>query len=170
MLDDREVGELELRGGSITPGYFRRPDLTAATFHEGWLRTGDLGYCVDGEVVVCGRIKDVINIGGRNVYPEEIERAAASVEGVRTGNVVAFGIEGRRGKEAIVVVAETRVDAPDQLRDEVVDRVCDVVGIPPLEVRFVAPGSLPKTSSGKLQRSLCRTRYLTESVGAYADR
>src|SRR2546429_667100 len=83
-------------------------------------------------------------------------RAGASVEGVRTGNVVAFGIEGRRGKEAIVVVAETRVDAPDQLRDEVVDRVCDVVGIPPLEVRFVAPGSLPKTSSGKLQRSLCR--------------
>ena len=77
----------------MTPGYFRRPDVTAATFHDGWLRTGDLGYLVDGEVVVCGRIKDVIIIGGRNVFPEEIERAAAAVDGVRAGNVIAFGTE-----------------------------------------------------------------------------
>ncbi len=105
---DREVGELELRGSSVTPGYFARPELTAESFRDGWLRTGDLGYLVDGEVVVCGRIKDVIIVGGRNVFPEEIERAAASVDGVRAGNVIAFGTPGRRGKEGIVVVAETR--------------------------------------------------------------
>jgi fatty-acyl-CoA synthase len=159
VLGDREVGELELRGTSVTPGYYRRPDVTAAGFRDGWLRTGDLGYLVDGEVVVCGRIKDVIIIGGRNVYPEEIERAAATVDGVRAGNVIAFGVEGRRGKEGIVVVAEHRADDLRALRDAVVDRVCDAVGIPPLEVVFVTPGTLPKTSSGKLQRSACKRQH-----------
>jgi fatty-acyl-CoA synthase len=155
----REVGELELRGSSVTPGYFDRPQLNAETFHDGWLRTGDLGYLVDDEVVVCGRIKDVIIVGGRNVFPEEVERAAAHVEGVRAGNVIAFGTPGRRGKEGIVVVAETRADDLAPLHDQVVDRVCDAVGIPPLEIVFVEAGSLPKTSSGKLQRSLCKTQY-----------
>jgi fatty-acyl-CoA synthase len=158
-LRDREVGELELRGNSVTPGYYNRAELTAATFHDGWLRTGDLGYLVDGEVVVCGRIKDVIIVGGRNVYPEEIERAAAGIDGVRAGNVIAFGIEGRRGKEGIVVVAETKAEDPKGLRGSVVDGVCAAVGIPPLEVVLVRPGSLPKTSSGKLQRSLCKDQY-----------
>jgi fatty-acyl-CoA synthase len=161
---EREVGELELRGTSVTPGYWRRPEVTAANMHDGWLRTGDLGYLVDGEVVVCGRIKDVIIVGGRNVFPEEVERAAASVEGVRAGNVIAFGTEGRRGKEGIVVVAETKADDPHPLREQVVAKVCDAVGIPPHEVVLVEPGSLPKTSSGKLQRSLCRTRYLGDGL------
>jgi fatty-acyl-CoA synthase len=161
---DREVGELEIRGTSVTPGYFARPELTAASFHDGWLRTGDLGYVVDGEVVVCGRIKDVIIVGGRNVFPEEVERAAAGVDGVRAGNVIAFGTEGRRGKEGIVVVAETREAELRQLHDEVIDRVCDAVGIPPLEVIFVQAGSLPKTSSGKLQRSLCKMQYADDGL------
>ena len=161
---DREVGELELRGGSVTPGYYGRPDVTAATFHDGWLRTGDLGYLVDDEVVVCGRIKDVIIVGGRNVFPEEIERAAATVEGVRVGNVIAFGTEGRRGKEGITVVAETRAGASSALRDEIIDRVCDAVGIPPLEVVLVEAGTLPKTSSGKLQRSLCKAQHGTAAL------
>jgi fatty-acyl-CoA synthase len=165
-LRDREVGELELRGGSVTPGYYRRPELTADSFHDGWLRTGDLGYLVDGEVVVCGRIKDVIIVGGRNVYPEDVERAAAAVEGVRAGNVIAFGIEGRRGKEGIVVVAETKLGDPGPLRDSVVDRVCGAVGIPPLDVVLVPPGTLPKTSSGKLQRSLCKAQYHGEALRA----
>jgi fatty-acyl-CoA synthase len=164
LCSDREVGEIELRGSSVTPGYFRRPDLDAAIYHDGWLRTGDLGYLVDGEVVVCGRIKDVIIVGGRNVFPEEIERAAAGVDGVRAGNVVAFGIPSRRGREGIVVVAETKADEPGPLRGQVVRRVSDVVGIPPRDVILVRAGTLPKTSSGKLQRSLCRTRYLDDQL------
>ena len=164
VRDEREVGELELRGSSVTPGYWRRDDVTAAMMHDGWLRTGDLGYLVDGEVVVCGRIKDVIIVGGRNVFPEEVERAAAAVEGVRAGNVIAFGTDGRRGREGIVVVAETKADDPSPLRRDVVARVRDSVGIPPFEVVLVRPGSLPKTSSGKLQRSLCRTQYLDGSL------
>jgi fatty-acyl-CoA synthase len=161
---DREVGEIELRGASITPGYFRNPDATAATFRDGWLRTGDLGYVVDGELVICGRRKDVIIVGGRNVFPEDIERAAAGVDGVRAGNVIAFGTTGRRGREAIVVVAETRADdegtAP--VRAAVAERITDAIGIPPTEIVLVAPGTLPKTSSGKLQRSLCKDHYLSD--------
>jgi fatty-acyl-CoA synthase len=159
---DREVGEIELRGTSVTPGYFRNPEATAAGFRDGWLRTGDLGYLVDGEVVICGRQKDVIIVGGRNVFPEDVERAAAKVDGIRAGNVIAFGATGARGREAIVVVAEAQTDDAPTARREVAAGVTAAVGIPPHEIVLVEPGSLPKTSSGKLQRALCRERYLTD--------
>jgi fatty-acyl-CoA synthase len=132
--------------------------VTAAASHDGWLRTGDLAYLVAGELVVCGRLKDVIIVGGRNVFPEDVERAVASVDGVRVGNVIAFGIDGVKGREALVVVAETKVDDVATVREAVVGRVLDAVGLPS-EVVLVSPGSLPKTSSGKLQRSLCKSRY-----------
>ena len=159
VMREREAGELEVRGNSMTPGYYNRPEVTAAAFHDGWLRTGDLGYLVGGELVVCGRLKDMIIVGGRNVFPEDVERAVAEVEGVRAGNVIAFGIERQPGREGLVVVAETRERDVPMLRAAVADRVRDAVGLPP-EVVFVTPGTLPKTSSGKLQRSLCRSRYL----------
>jgi fatty-acyl-CoA synthase len=161
---DREVGEVELRGASISPGYYRNPDATAAAQRDGWLRTGDLGYLVDGELVICGRRKDVIIVGGRNVFPEDIERAVAGVDGVRAGNVIAFGTTGRRGREAIVVVAETKAedDGAAPVRAAVAERVTDAIGIPPSEIVLVAPGTLPKTSSGKLQRALCKDRYLSD--------
>ncbi|MHB8671811.1 MAG: AMP-binding protein [Acidimicrobiales bacterium] len=179
-MAEREVGELEIRGSSMTPGYYRRPEETERSHHDGWLRTGDLGYLVEGELVVCGRMKDVIIVGGRNVFPEDVERAAADVEGVRAGNVIAFGIDGPRG-ESLVVVAEARAgggadlsgglvgsDGPSKpsgaLRDEVARRVRQAVGLPPRDVVLVHPGTLPKTSSGKLQRSLCRTRYLGDDL------
>ncbi|HSS11534.1 MAG TPA: fatty acyl-AMP ligase [Acidimicrobiales bacterium] len=159
-LRDREAGELQIRGTSVTPGYYNHPLATADAFADGWLRTGDLAYLVDGELVVCGRLKDVIIVGGRNVFPEDVERAVASVEGVRAGNVIAFGVEGRKGKEAVVVVAEAKADDHRPVRQAVAVRVLEAVGVPAEEIVLVSPGSLPKTSSGKLQRSLCRTRYL----------
>ncbi|HEX3425864.1 MAG TPA: AMP-binding protein [Acidimicrobiales bacterium] len=164
VMSEREVGELQLRGTSVTSGYYKRPDATAEAFDGEWLKSGDLAYLVDGELVVCGRIKDVIIVGGRNVFPEDVERAAAAVEGVRAGNVIAFGVTGRRGREAVVVVAETRAEDPDPVRKEVTSRVIDAIGIPPEDVVLVPPGSLPKTSSGKLQRSLCRSRYLDSAL------
>ena len=163
-MQDREVGEVELRGSSITPGYYDNPDATAASRRGDWFRTGDLGYVVDGELVVCGRIKDVIIVGGRNVFPEDVERAAESVEGVRAGNVIAFGTEGRRGREAVVVVAETKHDEIAPVRAAVAARVTDAVGVPPEDIVLVRPGTLPKTSSGKPQRSLCRRRYLGDEL------
>jgi fatty-acyl-CoA synthase len=159
-------GELEIRGPSVTPGYYKDEQATSDSFHDGWLRTGDMAYLVDGELVVCGRIKDVIIVGGRNIYPEDVERAAADVDGVRAGNVIAFGIPGRKGREAMVVVAETKEDDTGPIRANVARRVREAVGLPPEDVVLVAPGSLPKTSSGKLQRSLCKSRYLEESYTA----
>ena len=163
-LREREVGELEIRGTSVCEGYYGRPELNEQLFHDGWLRTGDLGYLVDGELVLCGRIKDVIIVAGRNVFPEDIERACNEVDGVRAGNVIAFGAETAKGKEGVVVVAEARpADGGgdlDPIRALVQERVRAVAGVPAKDVVLVAPGTLPKTSSGKLQRGLCKARYL----------
>lgn len=166
VRSDREVGELQIRGTSVTPGYYKRPDATAELFVDGWLRTGDLAYLLDGELVVCGRIKDVIIVGGRNVFPEDVERAVSEVEGVRAGNVIAFGVDGRRGKEGLVVVAETKTADAAATLELVKDRVKQAVGIPAKEIVLVAAGTLPKTSSGKLQRSLCKQRYLADGLSA----
>ena len=159
-LPERHVGELFLRGTSVTPGYYRRPDATKALFHDGWLCTGDLAYLLDGELVICGRIKDVIIVGGRNVFPEDIERAVGAIDGVRAGNVIAFGVDGYKGKESVVVVAEVKSDHLSVVREAVHHTALDVSGLPPRDVMLVRPGTLPKTSSGKLQRSKCRELYL----------
>jgi fatty-acyl-CoA synthase len=164
VLGEREVGELQISGTSVMAGYYKRPDADGETFCGGWLRTGDLAYLVDGEMVMCGRIKDVIIVGGRNVYPQDIERAVGSIEGVRAGNVIAFGATGHKGKERVVVVAETRATDLDRIRDEVGVRSVETVGVPCRDVVLVQPGTLPKTSSGKLQRALCRQQYLDHEL------
>lgn len=167
-VPERHVGELLLRGTSVTPGYYKRDDATAALFRDGWLCTGDLAYLLDGELVMCGRIKDVIIVGGRNVFPEDIERAVGPLDGVRAGNVIAFGMEGYKGKESVVVVAEVReTDTSgglDEIRRRIHERTLDVCGLPPRDIMLVQPSTLPKTSSGKLQRSKCRDEYLAEAL------
>ena len=171
VLPQRQVGELEVRGEAVAPGYYKRPDLTESLFHEGWLRTGDLGYFVpsprgeDPELIICGRIKDLIIVSGRNIFPEDIERAVGTVEGVRPGNVIAFGLEGSRGKETLGVVAECRPEAsPQELRQEIRKMVVEVCGVPPRDIALVPPGTVPKTSSGKLQRSSCRKQYMEGNI------
>jgi len=166
----REVGELEIKGTSVMSGYYKRPDLNETLFHDGWLRTGDLAYFVEGpdggepELVLCGRIKDVIIISGRNLFPEDIERSVGTVDGVRAGNVIAFGVEGDKRKESIVVVAETRSDDYLEVRRAIRQQVIAVIGFPPRDTILVQPGTLPKTSSGKLQRNLCRSQYLGDEL------
>jgi fatty-acyl-CoA synthase len=163
-LPERHVGELLLRGTSVTPGYYKREDATQALFHDDWLCTGDLAYVLDGQLILCGRIKDVIIVGGRNVFPEDIERAVGGLEGVRAGNVIAFGMEGYKGKESVVVVAEVRADDSVAVREAIHHRTLAVCGLPPRDVMLVKPGTLPKTSSGKLQRAKCRESYLAEEL------
>ncbi len=167
-IPERHVGELLLRGTSVTPGYYKRDDATAALFRDGWLRTGDLAYLLDGELVMCGRIKDIIIVGGRNVFPEDIERAVGPLDGVRAGNVIAFGMDGYKGKESVVVVAEIRRTETsgglDEIRSRIHERTLDVCGLPPRDIMLVQPSTLPKTSSGKLQRSKCREEYLAEQL------
>jgi fatty-acyl-CoA synthase len=170
-LPERHVGELLLRGSSVTPGYYQREAATRALFHDDWLCTGDLAYLLDGQLVLCGRIKDVIIVGGRNVFPEDIERAVGGLDGVRAGNVIAFGMEGYKGKESVVVVAEVRPgdDAADAdplaaIGHDIHHRTLEVCGLPPRDVMLVQPGTLPKTSSGKLQRAKCRELYLGDEL------
>ena len=165
MLGEREVGELQIRGSSVTTGYYKRPDANKELFADGeWLCTGDLSYMVDGSMYMCGRIKDVIIVGGRNVYPQDIERHIGELDGIRAGNVIAFGVEGRKGKESVIVVAETRAEDLDSLSHQVHEKTVEAVGLPSKDVVFVRPSTLPKTSSGKLQRALCKQQYLEHGL------
>ncbi len=169
VLSDREVGELQIRGTSVTPGYYERPDVNAQVFVDGWFRTGDLAYTVDGQMVMCGRIKDMIIVGGRNVFPDEIERAVGEVPGVRAGNVIVFGVDGRQGKQSLTVVAEIKGADTTTIRDAISIRVRHTVGVPAKHIALTQPGSLPKTSSGKLQRSLCKQQFETGALLRVAE-
>ena len=145
---DREVGEIEIRGASMMSGYVGEPALQP----DSWFKTGDLGYFVDGGLVVCGRAKEVITIAGRNVFPTEIEGVAAEVRGVREGAVVAVGTDDGAARQGLVIAAEFRGPDESGARSELVARVASACGVVPTEVVFLAPGSLPRTSSGKLRR------------------
>jgi long-chain-fatty-acid--[acyl-carrier-protein] ligase len=145
---DREIGEIEIRGTSMMDGYFGGQPID----RDEWFATGDLGYFTDGGLVVCGRAKEVISIAGRNIFPTEIELVAAEVRGVREGAVVALGTGARSARPGLVVAAEFRGPNQAQARSEVIQRIASVCGVVPSDVVFVSPGSLPRTSSGKLRR------------------
>ena len=169
---ERVVGQIELKGPSVMQGYWNDPERTTEAFHDGWLRTGDLGYLVDGELHVCGRSKDLIILHGRNYHPQDVEWQASQVEGVRRGNVVAFGLHHPDlGREYVVVAAEVRQvgeaeDATEAaLRREIETRVLEALALKIDEVVLLAPGSLPKTSSGKLQRSKGAEMYARGELG-----
>ena len=129
-------------------GYLGEAPLDPQT----WFPTGDLGYLTDDGLVVCGRVKELITVAGRNVFPTEVERVAAQVRGVREGAVVAVGTAADALRPGLVITAEFR--GPDEAgaRAELVSRVASQCGLVPADVRFVAPGTLPRTSSGKLRR------------------
>jgi fatty-acyl-CoA synthase len=154
---DREVGEIRIRGTSMMQGYLFRPDLDELAYRDGWFCTGDLGYMADERLVVSGRIKDLIIIGGRNVEPTDVEQLVATVPGIRAGSVIAFGVEDA-GTEALVVVAEAPLEH-DGLREIVVDRLRGELDLVPREVVFVRRGTVPRTTSGKLRRQQCRTQW-----------
>ncbi|HEX4354176.1 MAG TPA: AMP-binding protein, partial [Polyangiales bacterium] len=157
---ERAVGEIWTRGPSITKGYFQNPTATAASWSDGWLHTGDLGYIANGLLYVCGRLKDLIIIRGANYYPQDIEWAVAELEGVRRDNVVAFSVM-RDGEETLVVSAEAASSDAPELRKSIAIKVAETVGLQVGHVAVVKIGSLPKTSSGKVQRQ--RTKRLFES-------
>ncbi|MEV5542928.1 fatty acyl-AMP ligase [Saccharopolyspora shandongensis] len=157
QLGERQVGRLRIRGAAVTPGYLTMDGPLSTQDAAGWLDTGDEGYLVDGQVVICGRRKDVIIMGGRNIYPVDIERAACQVEGVRAGNAAAVRQDAGSRRERFAVVLESRLagdeSAEKALRKEVAARIVDAVGVRPSAVVVLQPGSLPKTPSGKLKRA-----------------
>ncbi len=164
ILAEGQEGELCFSGPSVTPGYWENPEATAKTFRNGWLHTGDLGYIHEGEVYVTGRLKDLIILNGRNLHPQSIEWEVAEIEGVRRGNVVAFSRPGARSEE-LVVALETRARDLDNLKAAVRARLQKEMGLTVAEIVALTPGTLPKTSSGKLQRAKARQQYLNDSIG-----
>lgn len=157
---EREVGEIRVCGPSVTAGYFDNQDATAAVFREGWLYTGDLGYRVGEQLYICGRVKDLIILNGKNHYPQDIERIASKVDGIRDGQCVAFSRIGPQGAEEAVLVAESRRvgEARKKLEADVMDAVRTEVGVSLVEVILIKRGTLPKTSSGKVRRRETKLR------------
>ena len=164
-VDDRVAGHVLFRGPSVTRGYFRNPDATREVVRpNGWMDSGDLGYRADNELFLTGRRKDVIIKAGRNMYPQEVEELVGSLPGVRKGCVAVFGLhDPELGTERLVVIAETRDTTPDrrsQTQAAIIDQMASVLGMPPDTVVLRPPGSVLKTSSGKIRRSATRDAYL----------
>ncbi|GAA1996685.1 fatty acyl-AMP ligase [Nakamurella flavida] len=160
VLGDREVGTLHLRGESVTEEYLTVDGPVATRDARGWLDTGDLGYLVDGRVVVCGRVKDVIIMGGRNIHPTDIERVAGQVDGVRAGNAVAVRWTASGGRESFAVAVESRAAGDpaevERISAGIRSAVTTAIGARPATVTVLPVGSLPKTPSGKLRRAAAR--------------
>jgi fatty-acyl-CoA synthase len=154
------IGEIAVRGPSVSSGYFRNPQATARSFVNGWLRTGDLGFLADGELYVSGRLKDLIIVNGRNYSPQDLEWLVETLPGVRSGAVVACAVPGY-GTEHIVVLAEARKQEPGtQLSDDIRRLLADEMGVLVHAALVLPAGSIPKTTSGKVQRAKACAEYL----------
>ncbi|MGB6762732.1 fatty acyl-AMP ligase [Mycobacterium sp.] len=158
VLPTRGVGVIELRGEPVTPGYITMGGFIPAQDEQGWYDTGDLGYLMDnGHVVVCGRVKDVIIMAGRNIYPTDIERAAGRVAGVRPGCAVAVRLDAGHSRETFAVAVESNAfEDPTEVRrieHQVAHEVVSEVDVRPRNVVVLGPGTIPKTPSGKLRRA-----------------
>ncbi|HEX7976286.1 MAG TPA: AMP-binding protein [Anaerolineales bacterium] len=168
-LPERCIGEIALSSDCMLTGYYHRPDQTRKAFHGGWYLTGDLGYLAGGELYVTGRKKDLIIVGGKNIYPQDLERLACEVDGVHPGRVVAFGVfNDYTGTEDVVLVAESDEDPTGQpetaerIAAEIRQRVTRGSDIALRYVQIVERNWLLKTSSGKVARSANREKYINE--------
>ncbi|MCP1241509.1 fatty acyl-AMP ligase [Acetobacter lambici] len=169
VLKDREVGTIYVRGPSLMSGYFRMPEETAQVLDQDrWLNTGDLGYMLNGQVVVTGRAKDLIIINGRNIWPQDLEWSAEThISTLRSRDVAVFSLE-KDNHEEIVALIQCRTTNPETreaLRAETVSLFRRLHGVD-VSVVLVPPHTLPQTSSGKLTRARARTMYVN---GAFAQ-
>ncbi|MEN8638237.1 non-ribosomal peptide synthetase [Pseudomonas sichuanensis] len=177
VLGDNRVGEIWAGGPSIALGYWRNPEASARTFVEmdgqTWLRTGDLGFMRDGEVFVTGRLKDMLIVRGQNLYPQDLEKTLErEVDVLRKGRVAVFAVDDQ-GEEGIGVAVEIsrnvqKAHTPEVLINTLRRVIADACRQAPAAVLLLNPGALPKTSSGKLQRSACRLRMHDGSLDCYA--
>ncbi len=154
-LPERRVGRIFVRSPGLMTEYFGNPTATAAALDAGWLDTGDLGFFAGGELCVCGRAKDVVILRGANHSPQEFEESLEGIEGLRPGCAVAIGLvlEGQEGEElALLAEVGEGVRPTEELQEKVRAAVLARTGIRPYSVRLLPPGTLPRTSSGKLRR------------------
>ena len=165
-LSDRKIGEITLKSNCMLSGYYNRPEITQKAFQNGWYLTGDYGYAVQDQIFVTGRKKDLIIVGGKNVYPQDIEQLAMEIEDVHPGRVVVFGINNEElGTEDVVLIAEIHSDDAGE-RDRISDQIRQTVtrgsAIALRQVVLVGEKWLIKTSSGKIARQANRDKYLKE--------
>ncbi|MGV6396002.1 non-ribosomal peptide synthetase [Pseudomonas caspiana] len=177
-LTENQIGEIWAAGPSIARGYWRNPQASSQTFVERdgrtWLRTGDLGFLRHGELFVTGRLKDMLIVRGHNLYPQDIEQAIErEVDVVRKGRVAVFAVT-ENGVDGIGIAAEIsrsvqKILKPDALINAIRQTVAEAFQEAPAVVALLNPGALPKTSSGKLQRTACRARLADGSLDSYAQ-
>ncbi len=178
-VSERAEGFLWFRGASATSGYYQNAAATEKLLPMGpaasdgefaWVNSGDRAYRADGEIYVTGRVKDIIIKGGRNLYPHEVEELAARAEGIRKGCIVAFGLtDEASGTEKLIVVAESREREAARraaIVAAVTEQVSQGLGLPPDRVELIPPGSIPKTSSGKLRREETKQLYISGKLSA----
>jgi acyl-CoA synthetase (AMP-forming)/AMP-acid ligase II len=165
---ERVIGEVHIKGPGVFLGYYRDPQATADSLHDGWFATGDLGFLEGGELYLTGRTKDVLIIHGHNLMPDEIERLADSVTG--GGGLLrsaAFSVaRGAGGEQPILVVevAERDAEALARLEQDIRTRIGRALSLPLADLVFVRRGRIPRTSSGKMQRQELRQRYLDGGI------
>ena len=165
MLPERHLGSILARGPSVMQGYFEDPVATAVALRDGWLHTGDLGYLADGQLFVCGRTKDLIIRQGRKYHPPDLESAIADLPGVRSSGVVVFGISRIDEPDEVVAVLEARASiASDGVVEQARRRVRETAGLELDRVVVTPPGTIPRTTSGKVRRAETRDRYLAGTL------
>jgi 1-acyl-sn-glycerol-3-phosphate acyltransferase len=162
-LAERQEGHIQFSGPSVTSGYYRNPEATRALLHGEWMNTDDYGYIAEGDVYITGRIKDTIIRAGRNIHPYDLEEAVGNLEGIRKGCVAVFGsLDRRSGTERVVVLAETREtgeNGREALRGRINDLAVSLIGMPADDIMLAPPGTVLKTSSGKIRRTASREVY-----------
>jgi fatty-acyl-CoA synthase len=166
-LPDRVIGRVCIQGLSLMRGYFRDLQATRSVVTaDGWLDTGDMGYLIDGRLVITGRSKDLIIFNGRNIWPQDLEWAIEHIDGVRSGDVAAFAVTDEDDRERVVVVVECRPSDPvqrHQLRQAIKATVQRVASVD-CEVVLASSGSLTFTTSGKLSRAAAKANYLSGAI------
>ncbi len=165
-LPDRVIGEIAIQSDCMLTGYYNRPDATEKAFVNGWYLTGDYGYSLNGEIFVAGRKKDMIIVGGKNVYPQDLETLAYEVPGIHAGRAVAFGIyDERAGTEEVVIIAEVDVEGAEErqsIADALRQHISKNSAVALRHAHIVGRQWIIKTSSGKTARAANREKFLKE--------
>ena len=165
-LPDRVVGEIKMQSDCMLTEYYNRPDATELALRNGWYMTGDYGYLANGELYVSGRKKDMIIVGGKNIYPQDLESLASEVPGVHPGRTVAFGMyDEEAGTEEVVIIAEVDSEEPSEqeaIADAIRKHVTKSSAIALRHVKVVGEKWIVKTSSGKTARSANKEKFIRE--------